>query len=64
MNDDPECTMCGHVSSDHPRGGPCGASVDDEDGNATRCGCLGPVQDRPVDYDAPALEGLDCIEGI
>lgn len=26
---DPECSSCGHVSSDHPRGGPCGAPCED-----------------------------------
>lgn len=37
-NHDPECVRCGHVSSDHPRGGHCGASVDDDVGSV-RCEC-------------------------
>ena len=47
MNDDPDCTTCGHVSSDHPRDGRCGASVDDEDGNATCCDCVRLTTDSP-----------------
>lgn len=39
MTDDPECIGCGHVASDHPRAGRCGASIEDEEGNAACCDC-------------------------
>ncbi len=35
---DPPCSACGHVETDHPRGGPCGATMED----GIRCGCGGP----------------------
>ncbi len=39
-HDNPWCAECGHVESDH-RPGRCGASVDDDDGEATYCDCGG-----------------------
>jgi hypothetical protein len=35
---DPPCAKCGHVESDHPRGGACGATAR----GGLRCGCGGP----------------------
>ena len=67
-NADPACATCEHVSTDHPRAGRCGATVDDDDENGGRCPCARLVEacacTRCGNTLAPAIRNCpDCPGG-